>query len=43
MAKLMFSGMLPVALTNLMAFSFAATTPTTSPLEANSGPPLLPG
>ena len=29
--------------TNLIAFSFAATTPTTSPLAANSGPPLLPG
>lgn len=42
-AKLMFSGMLPVALATFNAFNFAATTPTTSPLEAKSGPPLLPG
>src|SRR2546421_694494 len=42
-AKLMFSGMSPVALTNFNAFNFAATIPTTSPLESSSGPPLLPG
>ena len=38
MAKLMFSGMLPVALTNFSAFSFAATTPTTSPLDGQQRP-----
>ena len=32
MAKLMFSGMLPVALANFNASNFAATIPTTSPL-----------
>jgi hypothetical protein len=43
MAKLMFSGMLPVARATLNPSSFAATTPTTAPLESRSGPPLLPG
>ena len=42
-AKLMFSGISPVAFANFIALILAATTPTTSPLEDNSGPPLLPG
>jgi hypothetical protein len=39
----MFSGMSPVALAILNAFSFAVTTPTTFPLASCKGPPLLPG
>ena len=38
LAKLMFSGMLPVALANFNAFTFAATIPITWPLLSKSGP-----
>ena len=39
-AKLMFSGMLPVMFATLSASSFSATTPTTLPLVSSNGPPL---